>query len=315
MTNYKNLFNYTYFESNDECYYISNLNIIIDKNKNILMESNINLFSENYLNLSKSVVSKLDLSENTYYSIDNVICIQHWFSTYGHFKDEIFNLYNFYKLFGKDNYKVLMNYKPSPIIGYTFDNYNKIQKMLFNSNNFINAIELQLSNHIIKCNNIILIKHVISSPMFHIFPALSINKILSHIENTNNNDEINTNVFITRGTALHMPRNLKNQEELETYFLSINYSVINPEIMDITLFIKNIKNAKNVYITWGGAMVNLCYVNSNSNIYLLQSLSYKGEDIFSIFKFLKNYKNLYIIKCTDDNIIDLKFENKIKLNT
>ena len=113
--------------------------------------------------------------------------------------------------------------------------------------------------------------------------------------------------------ALHLPRNLNNQEELEQYFESKTYCVINPEIMNIELFINHIKNVENIYITWGGSMVNLCYVKPNTNIYLLQSLSYKQEDIFSIFKFLRNYTNLYVIKCNNDNNIIIDY-NKIDIN-
>lgn len=312
LINYKKLDNYTYFESDSEYYYIPTYSILIDKNKNILINSNISLINnEKNLKSIKNFVDSIDLTTSKCVFYKNIICIQHWYTTYGHFKDELFNLYNFYKLLGKDNYNVLMNYNKPPHIGYSFNNYDKLSKLLFEPNIFINIAEL--NTNLIKISNLILINHDISSPMFHMFPKLSVNKILS---NLNNSNVFNKNVFITRGKALHLPRNLDNQEELEQYFLSINYNVINPEIMDIQLFINNIKNAENVFITWGGAMVNLCYVNPNSKIYLLKSLSYKHEEIFSIFKFLKTYKNLYLINCNDENKIDLDFEkNKIKLNS
>ena len=221
-------------------------------------------------------------------------------------------------MFDKNNFIALMNYKKPTNIGYSFDNYDKIKNLLFNSDEFINASEL--NNNIIKINHLVLIKHEIYSPMFHMFPKNVVNKILYKINNdsnnSNDNDNFNKNVFITRGKALHMPRNLDNQEEIEQHFLSINYNVINPEIMDIEQFIKNIQNANNIFITWGGAMVNLCYVNSNVNIYLLQSLSYKDENIFDIFKFLKSYTNLYLIKCNKYNKIDITNDivNAIKLS-
>jgi capsular polysaccharide biosynthesis protein len=144
------------------------------------------------------------------------------------------------------------------------------------------------------------------------FPQNIVNKILQKMSD-NNKVNYNKNIFITRGKALHLPRNLNNQEEIETYFKSLNYDVINPEIIDLKLFINSIKNAENIYITWGGAMVNLCYVNPNTNIYLLQSKSYMNENIFMIFKFLKNYKNLHLIKCDDNNNIDMKNANIIKI--
>lgn len=78
---------------------------------------------------------------------------------------------------------------------------------------------------------------------------MAINKILSKIENKNIN--FNKNVFLTRGKAGHLPRNLSNQTEIEEYFLRINYAVINPENMDIGLFINTIKDVENIYITRG----------------------------------------------------------------
>jgi len=316
--NYKTLGEYTYFEGYGEYYYISDISIIIDNKKNILLDSNILLtYDPNYLIMATKFVNDIDLTTSNYSSYENIICILHWFNTYGHFKDELFNLYNFYKLFDKNNFTALMNYKQNHgilPIGYSFDNYDKIKDLLFDSNHFINASNL--NNNIIKINNLVLIKHEISSPMFHMFPKNVVNKILYKINNDNsNNDNFNKNVFITRGKALHMPRNLDNQQELEEHFLSINYNVINPEIMDIERFIKNIQNAENIFITWGGAMVNLCYVNPNTNIYLLQSLSYKDEYIFHVFNFLKSYKNLYLIKCNDENKINMKddMKNAIKL--
>jgi len=61
-------------------------------------------------------------------------------------------------------------------------------------------------------------------------------------------------------------------------------------------------------------MVNLCYVNKKSNIFLLQSQSYRNESIFHIFKFLKNYDNLYIIRCDDDNKINMHNCVKTKIS-
>lgn len=310
LIKYKKFNEYEYFESNTEYYYITEFSIIIDNNKNILIDSRIDLsVYSSFYNTVREFVSKLDLQTLDYITYENVIYIQHWYTTYGHFKDELFNLYNFYELFDKKHFNVLMNYKKPDIIEYAFTNYDELSNLLFDKNIFINAANL--NKRIVKINNLIMIKHNLVSPMFHMFPQKAINTILSKINNETN---FNKNIFITRGKALHLPRNLNNQKELEQHFLSINYNVINPELMNIELLINTIKNAENIYITWGGSMVNLCYVNPDANIYLLQSNSYQNEEIFSIFKFLRNYKNLYLIKCDNNNNININFENKIKLN-
>uniref|UniRef100_A0A6C0B9P5 Glycosyltransferase 61 catalytic domain-containing protein n=1 Tax=viral metagenome TaxID=1070528 RepID=A0A6C0B9P5_9ZZZZ len=301
MEQTKMLDKYEYFESNKEYYYSSHFKIIFDSNKNILLNSNIQLCNNTYLEYCKQNINSIDLTIN-YETHKNIIFIQHWFTTYGHFTDELFNLYNFYSLLNNKQYKVGMNYKPIFNINYKFDNYDTLSKILFNSNNFINTCQ----HNIIKINNLILIKHDLFSPMFHMFPKLSVDKILSSLKHEPNN--FNKNVFITRGTALHMPRNLDNQIEIEQHLLSINYNVINPEVIDIETLIQQIKNAENIYITWGGALVNLCYVNPNANIYIFKSLSYMHEELFPVFKFLQTYKNLYVIECNDKNKIDIPFE-------
>jgi hypothetical protein len=306
MEQTKMLDKYEYFESDKDYYYSTQFNIIFDSEKNIMTNSNI-LLSCNvaYLEMLKRNISNIDLSIN-YETYNNIIFIQHWFITYGHFKDELFNLYNFYKLFNNKEYKVFMNYKQVSHLGYGLNNYDILSNLLFDPNTFINTDKL--NRPIIKLKNLILIKHDLTSPMFHMFPTLSVDKILSTIKTCDSNK----NIFITRGKALHLPRNLNNQEEVEQHFSSINYNVINPELLDIETLIQQIKNAENIYITWGGALVNLCYVNPNANIYILKSASYMHEELFPVFKFLQKYTNLHLIECNDKNKIDIPF-NPIKI--
>ena len=312
---YKTLDNYTYIETDDNeyYYYYKPLQVFLNKQKKILCNSNINACETNkkYLNDISNSINSLNLdNDENFQEIENIIAIQRWFVTYGHFKDEIFNLCNFYELLNNKKYKVLMNYAGVNHMNYSTDNYDKLKNILFNDHNFIN--EANFNCNVIKIKKLILISHNMDSPMFHMFPQNVTNKICSKINNVGIN--FNKNVFITRGQALHLPRNLANQSEIEEYFKNINYNVINPEITELELFINSIKNAENIYVTWGGAMVNLCYVNKKSNIFLLQSLSYIKENIFHIFKFLKNYDNLYIIRCDDDNKINMHNCVKTKIS-
>lgn len=135
-----------------------------------------------------------------------------------------------------------MNYTKQKIIGYSFDNYNKLEDILFSNDNFINVANFNCN--IVKIKKLILIQHTIKSPMFHMLPKNVVNKIVDKI---NSDTYYNKNVFITRGQALHMPRNLANQPDIELYFKNINYNVINPETVELGLFINSIKNAENIY--------------------------------------------------------------------
>jgi hypothetical protein len=169
-SDYKHLENYKYFESNDdECfYYITKSHIFFNKDGNILYNSNIQLYPKsNYLESIKNFIKKFNF-ENKFYELENIISIQKWFSTYGHFKDEIFNLYNFYELFNNKKYKVLMNYEKPSFVNYSFGNYDKIKNFLFDDNIFINGCSF--NSNVIKVKKLILIEHNMNSPMFHMFP-------------------------------------------------------------------------------------------------------------------------------------------------
>jgi hypothetical protein len=133
-SDYKKLENYTYFESNDdECfYYITKLHVFFNKAGNILYNSNIQLKpSSIFLESVKNIIKNINFEDTQFDELDNIISIQKWFNTYGHFKDEIFNLCNFYELFNNKNYKVLMNYYKESNINYSFENYDKINRFLF----------------------------------------------------------------------------------------------------------------------------------------------------------------------------------------
>jgi capsular polysaccharide biosynthesis protein len=256
--------------------------------------------------LNKIDLNDIDLNNNVIFLDCNIISITKWFITYGHFKDELFNLYNFTeklkKIFNCEN-KVLVDFlKSKNNLSYETDNYDLLNNFLF-EDNIINANSYK---SILKMKKVFLIEHIISSEHFHLFPINAKNKILSKIKENNLNYK---NIFITRGTALHLPRNINNQLQIEEFLTSKNYNLINPEIINIELFINSIKNAENVFITWGGALVNLVYLNKNTNVYILRSKSYQHESL-KLFKFLfdKNNYNLNI------NIIDSDIENNVDIS-
>lgn len=307
---YKSIDGYKYFESydNEPIYFLNQAtcyDIFIDKYKKILFGSRYFFFDpvllEQYLNGIIPILNNIEL--NNVISFDcNIIAISKWFSTYGHYKDEVFNLYNFFEkqnLLNND-YKCLVDFVfQKNHINYSFDNYNIINNYLFN-NNIINAYHYPIS----KMNKVILIEHKTDSDNFHTFPINSKNKIMSNIQDLNLNYK---NIFITRGKALHLPRNFNNQKEIEELLINNEYNLVNPELMNIELFINSVKNADNVFITWGGALVNLIYLKEHTNVYILRSKSYKHEPL-ELFKFLSNKHfynlNIHIIDSDIDDNID-----------
>jgi len=127
--------------------------------------------------------------------------------------------------------------------------------------------------------------------------------ILSKIEMKNYDYE---KVFITRGIALHLPRNLLNEEEINNILISKNFFVVNPELETLDNFINIIKNAKTIVLTWGGTLVNMVYLKPNTKVYILKSESYQDEKIDLFMKIIENY-NLKIDIITHIN-------NKIPIN-
>lgn len=317
--------NYTYYKSspNSIIYFIKHQNLFITQEKKILFYSNFNLYSGNsimnilkWLQNTYPYIQKLDLTK--YHQITNIyptISVMHWYLTYGHFKDEVYNLCDFYEKITKKtnkNYNCL-KIVPNPTHDHKMKylktgTYNELCELLFDPNVLFNPLEFE--EHVVfKLNDVLLIDDCLNTNTFHMFPKNVKEKIIKKIDY---HPIYNEYVFISRGEAIHLPRNLTNQKEIETYFQTKNISVINPEIINLPTLINNISNVDNVIITWGGALVNLIYLKPNTNVYILKSKSYSNETLEFIFKFLKNYKlNINIINCDDKNEIDIKLLDKI----
>lgn len=319
---YKTLGDYNYFETNDneDIYYLnmffsSQLRLFIDSDKKILYYSRFffnNCFIHfiDNIDLILKLINDIKL-DNTIDIGTNIISIQKWFVTYGHYKDEAFNLCNFYNII-KDNdihkYTVLHEYHTDsnviPPNHYPVNtNYILIDNYLFI--NSINAYKF--NKQILKMKKVYLIEHHYISKMFHSFPLSVTTKILSKVDN----NIILDNVFITRNKAVHMPRMLDNFNEIENHLISLNFTLVNPELLTYDKFISSIRNANKVVITWGGALTNMIYLKENTKVIILQSKSYEKENIHLFKKIIDTYKlNITIIKHSN-NMINLSDFNYI----
>lgn len=288
---YEFLEDYCYFKTNNDIniYYISQVSLFIDENKKILFDSRYYFYNFthfiNHLDMILNVINNIDLNNKDIIDIgSNIISIEKWFMTYGHYKDEAYNLCDFKNKLEtntKLNYKVLIEYKNQKHMNYNTTNYEIIQKYLFD-NSAINASK----HNIIKMRNINLIQNNYNDKTFHNFPLYSRNLILSKIEMKNYDYE---KVFITRGIALHLPRNFLNEEEINNILISKNFFIVNPELETLDNFINIIKNAKTIVLTWGGSLVNMVYLKPNTKVYILKSESYQYEKIDLFMKIIKNY--------------------------
>jgi len=308
---YKQIDKYNYFETNNDeyVYYSRSMNTFFDHNKKILLFSkyiynhiNINNIKDLYAIILFINNINLDLAIDIG---NNIIAIEHWFLTYGHFKDSVFNQANFYELIQNNECKFLVDIPEQNIshMNYSFINYHKIVNYLFAEEKIVNSYKI---GDILKMKKLFLIENGYrhNCEMFHSFPQNIVNKILYKLPNSDISCE---NIFITRGVALHLPRNLANEKEVEDFIKNKNFKLINPEELSYEEFINNIKNSKNIVITWGSALVNLIYLNDNTNIYILKNInSYKNERL-DLFRFIKNRNfNIKIIESDENGIIDLK---------
>jgi hypothetical protein len=326
LGNLKKIDEYDYFETNDgeDIFYLKNCyDIFIDKNKKILLPSryffscDINLFIDHISNLL-SILEHLDLDKESTFDIgNNIISIEKWFETFGHFKDEMFIMADFCNKKNLDNSHTCFNsYKYiTENINYNKKNYDQLSNFLFNKH--FNAYST--SEYIIKMKNVKLILHSMGPSYFHTFhsfPKTIRDKIYQQSElelnQKNKTTEKYKNIFITRNTALHLPRNLSNQKEIEEYLSSLGYFILNPEDISQEEFINIIRYAENIFITWGGALVNMIYLQPNTNVTILKSKSYSAEDIWLFQKIIDTYElKVNVVECNDENIIDI---SKLNIN-
>jgi len=309
--NYKKHCDYYVFKSKPSIniYYLGSHKIFIDANKKIFFYSRcfLGIFRHfiHFIDQILNLLSNIDINENILDIGSNFVSIEKWFITYGHFKDEIFLLTDYIDKINK-NYTVLLDYHTIDLPNYKANiNYNVIDNLLL-GNNSINLFENR--NKIIKLQNLILIRNRSTDVTFHSFPINVRNKIFNAIDG---NQKKYNKVFITRGVATHLNRNLSNQLEIENYLSNNNFLVINPELLTCIDFISSIKNADKIVITWGSALVNLIYLKPYAKVYILKSQSYQHENLMLFNKIIKTY-NLHVEVIThENNIVNLNKLNEI----
>ena len=290
-------------------YYVSSKSceiygMFIDEHKKILVYSRFFFHTfewfVTHIDNILSMVQNINLNDNIVNIGSNIVSMEKWFVTYGHFKDEIFIVTDYIDNIN-NTYKALVDYHTTDLPNYLANiNYTTINNLLLK--NSINAFSYK--DKILKLNNLILIRHRTVDTTFHSFPINVRDKIMSSINN-DNNILSPTNVVITRGTAMHMTRNLSNQMEIENYLSDNNFAVINPELMNYADFLHSIKNADKIVITWGGALVNLIYLKPHAQVYILKSQSYEHENLELFNKIIQTYKLNVKVIIHKNNIIDL----------
>ena len=253
-----------------------------------------------------NIKDKLNLN-NTIYIGENIIAIQKWFTTYGHFLDEQFNLCDFmHKFEVKTNkkYKILYEYE----ICDKYKNYPSISNKLFKDNliNTDNLIDNKENVNMLQVKNLYLIRNRFNDVTFHSFPKIPRQIIIESIEIDDDNKykDIQTSqkCFITRSIENSgvLNRCLNNQLEIEKILEKNNFVIINPEIISFDDLINYLRFPNIVVITWGSALTNLIFVKPKTKVFILKSQSYADENIKLFDKIIKKLR-LDVTIITDVN--------------
>ena len=304
----KKLDSYNYFEYTDVIYHdviyhnvicdnCSNTNIFFDINNKIIVNSHQNRMN-NVTSIIKLLIQFLEskLNLNNYIEYENIITTQKFNNLYGHLKDEMFILADFYEKYNDSNFLPLINY---PDNSY-YKNINEINKIIFNK-----VINPQYIKENIKIKKLIIIEHHFNLGTFHLFPKNITNKIISHYENNTLISQTNNKIFLTRDKITWVNNNIQNNLELINISKQKNFLIINPETISINDLINYLKNTDTLIITFGSALVNLIYTRLGCNVIILKSNSYKKQSINIFRNMMKNYDiNYKIITCDNNNNIE-----------
>jgi hypothetical protein len=299
----KKIANYTYFEHNDLIYHYYHTNIFFDINNKIIINTN-QICTSSVEEIIKLLIRFLQIK--TTFNLDNcigyenIITIQKFNTLYGHLKDEMFGLADFYEKYNDPNFLPLINY---PNNDY-YKNIIDLDKIIFNK--VINPEYNKIP--VIKIKKLIIVEHQFNLDTFHLFPKNITTKIISHYKNDNIETGLvdnNNKIFLTRDKITWIDHNINNNLELINISKKKNFVIINPETITMDKLINYLKKTDTLIISFGSALVNLIYTKLGCNVIIIKSNSYKTHNINIFRNLIKNYNiNYKIITCDDNNNID-----------
>jgi len=268
----------------------SNLSIFVDQFKKIFFHSrfyftHLNAFVEN-IDACLFHIQKLDM-DNCVDIGSDILSIEKWFKSYGHFKDEAYTLGDFlYHHPETSQHRVLLDYPndgATDTASFKFNpNYINIDRLIFGDRS-INAYNYQ--NKILKLRNLKLIANGFNSQTFHSFPPSVCERIRRQVVNSDTPPGP-ARIFLTRSNSY---RDIGNKAEVEEYFVRAGFTLINPEDITYEELVRHARNTDVVAMYFGSAMTNMCYFKSNTKVFILKSQSYLDEKLSLWSKVIANY--------------------------
>lgn len=282
-----------------------NLSLYFDINKKIIFNSRFYLTHlSSFLHHIDTCLIQLGMVDfSSIIEIHSpIVAIEKWYNSYGHFKDEAYNLGAILDdaAIPKDAIALLDYPTDDRLDGgsWSFNpNYQKIEKLIFESRS-LNAYNFK--ENVLKFNKVFLFENRINSKTFHSFPLAISTKIKNNISKKNKKSKF---LFLSRASSY---RDIDNKNEIEES-LSQKFFIFSPENNSYDSLVEYCAGADLVVMYYGSAMTNMCYFRPNTNVIILKSKSYALEKIDLWNTLITNYGlKITIIEADESNAINQK---------
>jgi hypothetical protein len=286
----------------------SNLGVFFDEHKKLVFNSRFYLtnLKSFLLNIDACLYHLFNLKVEEPFDIGGGFCaIEKWFVTYGHFKDETYNLANFLtRLPASCAFKAFLDYPVDSDLDTDKFKYNAnfevIDKTIFGTTSF-NSYKQK--GKVLKLNNLICLHNGAGSNCFHSFPINISEKIKSEILMLKEKQRSGPRkVIITRSASY---RDIENKVEVERFLVERGYTLVNPEKISYHDLVCTLANTESAIFYYGSALTNMVYLSPMAKVFILKSQSYMPEKISLWAKVISSYKldvsEIYSVS----NVIDL----------
>lgn len=283
----------------------TNLGIFFDEHKKIVFNSRF------YLTHLNSFLQCIDACLYQLQNLDlkcivdigkNLLAIERWYITYGHFKDEAYTLGDVLERFPHlGQHRALLDYPTddrlnTAAFGYNA-NYQKIDRLIFGKRS-LNAYHY--GSVPLKMQGLQLISNGFNSTVFHSFPPAVARRIRAQVERPLL-PRGPARILLTRSSSY---RDLGNKAEVEDYFVRRGFTVVNPEQISYEELVRQAGDAQIVASYYGSALTNMVYFQPGTRVYVLKSESYLEEKLTLWNKVIAAYQLDVVEVPAVDNIID-----------
>lgn len=248
-----------------------------------------------------SNIRSVDVAKARYLG-DGFVCVEKWFYSYGHFKDELYTAANFLQVKAENWRKVILDYPTDDRLDTSTFTHNKNYKEIENlalGHRGQNMYDLGPNAFLL--TNVLLVLNGFSSEPFHSFPKAVAEKIKQGAVSGRTSLR-KKNIFLTRSASY---RDIANKEIVEAHCRAIGYEIINPEYLSYSDLVHALGDADRVIMYYGSAMTNLVYLPEGCRVTILKAASYRDETLALWSKVISQYSLLVdVVDASSANVIE-----------